>query len=169
MNTELQNTFSNRVTKLFNGLKDARTHLEIELVNYANTKREIGILLKEWCNREQITFSWYEQHQHELGFTYEEAKKFISIANAMPDKAETLHDVRRVVQMEFILIAERTAQHSVTSKGPLSEFVHYIHEAKFRLSKWMADEPVEDWAEDRKEHVRSEIAWAVELNERLGS
>jgi hypothetical protein len=164
---ELTTSFSNRIASLYKNLTSDRRSIQLELVAYANTNREIGLLLKSWCGKEQITFAFYESNKTAMPFTFEDAKKFISIATAMPDKAKCIEDVRRVIQTEFISITERATQQHATALSPLVEFVHLIQSAKVRLKRWVDDEPVEDWTDDRKDTLRAELRWAVELNERL--
>ena len=160
------------VRRLFGAFEKQGRALGESLVEHVNTGRQIGLLLKEWQGREQVTFEFFHRHQEQLPFAFDTAQRFVSMANRMPGPAESVDDARRVLQLDFqaaglLNLPERGPQIAHAPTGFVM-FVGALGAAKERFLKWTDDEPVEQWPPASRETVRAKLRPFVELYERLG-
>ncbi len=163
MSNDLQKTFESEIEQ---------THAEFisvghltggNLIHLANLSRKIGITLREWCESEnkQGSFS-----------NLDAAKTFVNRANAMPEEAKTLADVRKFFQSDMVTaglleLPQRTGPQTANRITPLTFFSTTLGTVKEKFFKWAEDEPLESWTPDRKFMVKSELKWAAELYAKL--
>ena len=168
-NTNLEQTFEARVRELYALHQAEHASLERRLVRHANTKREIGILLREWSNHESASFQFFEAHKDAIPFGFEDGKGFVAVAKTVPKAATNLTGLRRIIQDSFFGAIKRMRKHQAVARPPLVEFIKGLHASELRLQSWAQDEPVERWSDDRKATVAAELDWAIELHGRVNS
>ena len=178
MTTELTKTFETEIAESYKKYIDAGTNAGLNLVAAANLCRQIGLDIQEWVESEnkQGSFSSFDRffiaHKKSFPFTIDAAKTFISRANAMPDPAKTLHDVRKYFQTDMVTVGlievpHREEQQSASQKSPFIVITTKLMDAKEKIDEWLKVEPIESWPWERKKSVKAQLSWAVELNSKL--
>lgn len=163
-----------RIERLFTLLKakaGVAAHAEIDGVNLA---REIGVYLQELSGHEQLKMPFFQSIQAQLPaeLDFAKAQKCVSLANNLSAPVKTLEEARRVSQMVFqaagfLELAAPNETRKASAEPHLTVFVNTLCTARERFQKWMESEPVEKWPSERKESVKAEIKWAVELYQKL--
>lgn len=166
------------IAEAFAQFEDDSGVVESGVIRAANNARHIGILLKEWMGHEQMKFEffqgWVRENSPKLpkGFDGDKIKKFISIANKLPEPVADFQQAKEALQLTFeaagmIEVVARTLPQKASPITPLTFFLNAFGSVKEKVEKWIEDEPLDDWPGDRRTTVKEELKWAHDLYERL--
>lgn len=141
---------------------------DMTIVN-SNLCRSIGIRFKSVCNHEQLNLEFWKNNDCErrLGFGYEEAKKYISLSNKMPDKVTTLAQCAPYLQMTFEAIGllelpEREEQQNRIQVSFMQKFLGEITIVRKDFEKVERQMPIQDWSDTMRKSFLSDTQWLAD-------
>ena len=145
-------------------------------VKLANIGRRIGIMLQALCKHDQISFAFFQAFDGQLpkGMDYNAAKKCVKLANAMPDEAKTVDDIRKAAQLCFEITGitdepKRLEQQISREVSPVVFFNTVFSDIRVKVYEKIAS--WNSWDDMTRESVKTEIAraekWISDIKARL--
>ena len=146
--------------------------MQIDLTNEA---RLIGLMVQQWTGgHKQIDFEFFQRHQHQLpkACTFERLKKFVHLANRLPEPATHIEQTRRVWQMEFqaggmLALPERTEPQQRIGVSPYTELVNAIGIVRNIIVRWDRDQPLRSWDAETRLNVKLQLQPLMDLHREL--
>lgn len=138
--------------------------IEKQAVIAANAGREIGILLKQACRHEQVSFKFWQNHCKRLPFGFEAGRRFVGIADRMPEPATTF---KGAVQMLFPSFYAAESLEEPKRDGMQNRLA--IDQAEWLLAsfskmsvpykKLIDERPMETWDRKALQRFKDETEW----------
>lgn len=155
-------------------LKDSLGEMRDSTIASANLCREIGLHLQTACNHEQINLVFWNNNDcgKQLGFSFEEAAKYIALTRKMPEKVKTLAQCAPFLQLIFnaggmLELPEREEAQNRISVGPLQKFFGEVTIIRRDFEKAKRQMPPEHWSNSMRESFISDTQWIEDEREQI--
>lgn len=153
-------------------LKSRMEDMRDSTIDSANLCREIGLHLQTACNHEQINIEFWNNNdcERQLGFSFEEAAKYIALTRKMPDKVKTISECAPFLQLIFnaggmLELPEREEMQNRISVGPLQKFFGEVTIIRKDFEKAKRQMPMEQWGVMMLNSFLSDTAWIEQERE----
>lgn len=160
-------------------IRDKRKQLKVAMITMkdstiasANLCREIGLHLQTACNHEQINLDFWKNNdcENQLGFSFEEAGKFIALTRKMPDKVKTIEQCAPFLQLIFntggmLELPERSEQQNSISAGPFQSFLYKFTIVRQNFLKVENTLPMKHWSAGMADSFLKDTQWIEEKRE----
>lgn len=150
-------------------LKSRMEDMHDSTIDSANLCREIGLHLQTACNHEHINLEFWTNNdcERQLGFGYDAANGFISLARRMPDKVTKIEQAAPFIQLIFqtvgmLELPERIKQQNRISVGVVQKFFGEIAIVRKDFSKAVRQLPMENWSNMLLDSFMKDTQWLAD-------
>lgn len=156
------------ILKAYGYFHEAADNLKSGTIDGANSSREIGLHLQNWCGHEVMTLAFWKNHcEKVLPFDFAAAKFFMSVARKMERQAVTLEDANEFRQEMLIFGGllpkpQRAGTQVAHSVPALQRLCAGFMMLRKPLLKIFNAAPMEDWEQDDVRLFLSETKWLAE-------
>ncbi|MDB6023110.1 MAG: hypothetical protein JWQ04_2967 [Pedosphaera sp.] len=120
-------------------------------IRAANKSREVGLHLLAICDREQLSFEYWQAYcQGKIKCSFEQAKRHVSTAHKIPKLAKTIEEAAPFIQTclfaaNLLEVPERIETHNSVSSGPIQKFFSEVTILRRDFEKAIRQLPMENW------------------------